>query len=293
MPQSCLAIVAKVQSPNLSRTLGSAIPPFLQRGWRILADPSLTRAWAAAGLPASDLHADPTLGEGGDPPDLGMVLGGDGTMLTAARILGLRGVPLFSINLGTLGFLTGQPAGEAVTVVEAFFEGKLQAEERQMLQVGLQRGGETLIRRPVLNDAVLARGSFARIMDFHLHVAGRPAALIRADGLIVSTPTGSTAYSLSAGGPLLHPSLSAWIITPICPHSLTLRPTVVPSQIPVSVAVGETDDAHLTLDGQTSIPLNHGDLLEFTRAVGSLTLLRHPDLDFFRILQQKLHWSDR
>ena len=162
-----------------------------------------------------------------------------------------------------------------------------------MLLVSLQRKGEVVIRRPVLNDAVLARGSFARIMDFHLWIGGKQAAMIRADGLIVATPTGSTAYSLSAGGPLLHPSLSAWIITPICPHSLTLRPTVVPSQLPVSVAVGETDDAHLTLDGQTSLPLNHGDLLEFTRSERSLTLLRHPDLDFFRILQQKLHWSDR
>jgi NAD+ kinase len=150
-----------------------------------------------------------------------------------------------------------------------------------------------VIRRAVLNDAVLARGSFARIMDFNLWVGGRQAAMIRADGLIVATPTGSTAYSLSAGGPLLHPSLSAWIIAPICPHSLTLRPTVVPSHIPVSVVVGETDDAHLTLDGQTSLPLNHGDLLDFTRAERTLTLLRHPDLDFFRILNQKLHWSDR
>lgn len=293
MSSSCLAIVAKIGSPNLALTLQSAIPPFLKRDWQVLADPGLARAWGAAGLPADRLTTDATLGEGTAAPDLGMVLGGDGTMLSAARQLGVRGIPLFSINLGTLGFLTGQSAGEAITVVEAFFAGKLQAEERQMLLVTLQRKGEVVIRQAVLNDAVLARGSFARIMDFHLWIGGKPAAMIRADGLIVATPTGSTAYSLSAGGPLLHPSLSAWIITPICPHSLTLRPTVVPSQLPVSVAVGETDDAHLTLDGQTSLPLNHGDLLEFTRSERSLTLLRHPDLDFFRILQQKLHWSDR
>jgi NAD+ kinase len=288
-----LAIVAKIGSPNLAQTLRSAIPPFLSRGWRVVADPALAHAWSAAGLPPDRLVAVPALGEADPVPDLGMVLGGDGTMLSAARQLGVRGVPLFSINLGTLGFLTGQPAGEAITVVEAYFEGRLQPEERQMLRVTLQRKGEVVIRRAVLNDAVLARGSFARIMDFNLWVGGRQAAMIRADGLIVATPTGSTAYSLSAGGPLLHPSLSAWIIAPICPHSLTLRPTVVPSHIPVSVVVGETDDAHLTLDGQTSLPLNHGDLLDFTRAERTLTLLRHPDLDFFRILNQKLHWSDR
>lgn len=293
MSPSCLAIVAKIGSPNLAQTLQSAIPPFLKRDWRVMADPALARAWSAAGLPEDRLTADPSLGEGSVNPDLGMVLGGDGTMLSAARQLGVRGVPLFSINLGTLGFLTGQSAGAAITVVEAYFDGKLQPEERQMLLVTLHRKGEVVIRRPVLNDAVLARGSFARIMDFHLWVGGSQAALIRADGLIVSTPTGSTAYSLSAGGPLLHPSLSAWIITPICPHSLTLRPTVVPSQVALSVVVGETDDAHLTLDGQTSLPLNHGDLLEFSRSERSLTLLRHPDLDFFKILQQKLHWSDR
>jgi NAD+ kinase len=288
-----LAIVAKIGSPNLAQTLQSAIPPFLKRDWRVVADPALARAWVAAGLPMDRFTADPSLGEGGEPPNLGMVLGGDGTMLSAARQLGVHGVPLFSINLGTLGFLTGQPAGEAITVVDAYFEGRLQAEEREMLLVTLQRKGEVLVRCPVLNDAVMTRGSFARIMDFNLWVGGRQAAMIRADGLIVSTPTGSTAYSLSAGGPLLHPSLSAWIITPICPHSLTLRPTVVPSHIAMSVVVGETDDAHLTLDGQTSLPLNHGDLLEFSRSERSLTLLRHPDLDFFRILQQKLHWSDR
>lgn len=293
MPTSSLAIVAKIGSPNLAQTLQSALPPFLKRDWRVVAEPALGRAWAAAGLPADRIDLDATLGEGGAPPSLGMVLGGDGTMLAAARLLGVRGVPLFSINLGTLGFLTGQPAGEAITVVEAYFEGRLQQEERQLLLVTLQRGGEVLIRRPVLNDAVLARGSFARIMDFNLWVGGRQAAMIRADGLIISTPTGSTAYSLSAGGPLLHPSLAAWVITPICPHSLTLRPTVVPSHLALSVVVGETDDAHLTLDGQTSLPLNHGDLLEFSHAEKSLTLLRHPDLDFFRILQQKLHWSDR
>lgn len=293
MPTPTLAIVAKITSPNLSQTLRSAMPTFLMRGWRVLADPALARLWTGAGLPADRLTADPGLGAEGDPPDLGLVLGGDGTMLTAARTLGIRGVPLFSINLGTLGFLTGQPAGEAVTVVESYFEGRLQAEERQMLRVSLQRKGELLVRRNVLNDAVLARGSFARIMDFNLWVGGRQAAMIRADGLIVSTPTGSTAYSLSAGGPLLHPSLSAWVITPICPHSLTLRPTVVPSHLALSVVVGETDDAHLTLDGQSSIPLNHGDLIEFAKAEGTLTLLRHPDLDFFRILQQKMHWSDR
>ena len=157
----------------------------------------------------------------------------------------------------------------------------------------LLREGGVVVRESILNDAVISRGALARIMDFSLWVGGHPAATIRADGLIVSPPTGSPAYSLSAGGPILHPSLSAWVLTPICPHSLTLRPMVVPSHLKVSISVGETEDAHLTLDGQLSIQVNHGDLLELLQSTRSVSMLRHPDLDFFRILQQKLHWSSR
>lgn len=293
MSQPRLAIVAKLQSPHLAKTLQQALPPFLQRGWIVLADPGLAPAWAASGLQAGAFHPDPALGGEDAPPDLGLVLGGDGTMLAAARQVGIRGTPLLCTNLGTLGFLTAQPASDARAISEAYFQGRLKREERRMLEVELHREGRAVVREPILNDAVMTRGSLARIMDFNLWVGGHPAAVIRADGLIVSTPTGSTAYSLSAGGPILHPSLSAWVITPICPHSLTLRPMVVPSHLKVSVSVGETDDAHLTLDGQMAFPVNHGDLLELLPSSRSVTILRHPDLDFFRILQQKLHWSSR
>ncbi len=293
MSQPRLAIVAKLQSPHLAKTLQQALPAFIQRGWSVLADPGLAAAWKASGLPAGAFHPDPTLGAEDAPPDLGLVLGGDGTMLSAARLVGIRGTPLLCINLGTLGFLTAHPASDAHSISEAFFQGRLKREERRMLEVELHREGRAVVREPILNDAVISRGALARIMDFNLWVGGHPAAVIRADGLIVSTPTGSTAYSLSAGGPILHPSLSAWVITPICPHSLTLRPMVVPSHLKVSVSVGETDDAHLTLDGQLAIPVNHGDLLELLPSSRSVSLLRHPDLDFFRILQQKLHWSSR
>ena len=293
MSQPRLAIVAKLQSPNLAKTLQQALPPFLERGWRVLAEPDLRAAWEASGLPLESFHADATLGREENPPDLGLVLGGDGTMLSAARQVGVRGTPLLCINLGTLGFLTANPASDARAITEAYFQGRLKREERRMLEVELLREGGVVVRESILNDAVISRGALARIMDFSLWVGGHPAATIRADGLIVSTPTGSTAYSLSAGGPILHPSLSAWVLTPICPHSLTLRPMVVPSHLKVSISVGETEDAHLTLDGQLSIPVNHGDLLELLQSTRSVSMLRHPDLDFFRILQQKLHWSSR
>jgi NAD+ kinase len=293
MPQPRLAIVAKFQSPNLARTLQQALPPFLERGWGVLADPGLHSAWSESGLNPDAFRADATLGLEEEPPDLGLVLGGDGTMLSAARQVGVRGTPLLYINLGTLGFLTANPASDARAIADAYFQGRLKREERRMLEVELLREGRPVVRESILNDAVITRGALARIMDFNLWVGGHPAATFRADGLIVSTPTGSTAYSLSAGGPILHPSLSAWVLTPICPHSLTLRPMVVPSHLKVSISVGETDDAHLTLDGQLAIPVNHGDLLELLQSTRSVSLLRHPDLDFFRILQQKLHWSSR
>ncbi|MBI4912874.1 MAG: NAD(+)/NADH kinase [Acidobacteria bacterium] len=293
MPPPVLAVVAKVQSPNLAQTLRDSVPLFLERGWTAVGHPSLGPAWQAAGLPPGDLRRDPELGAGDPPPDLGLVLGGDGTMLWASRLLGARGTPLLSLNLGSLGFLTAQPAASARATVEAFFEGRLRREERRMLLARLVRDGRTLARQSILNDAVMTRGSLARIMDFNLWVGGQQAAMIRADGLIVATPTGSTAYSLSAGGPILHPSLAVWVISPICPHSLTLRPMVVPGELEVSISVGETDDAHLTLDGQMAMPLQHGDHLELGPAEKPLVLLRPQEMDFFGILRQKFHWSDR
>jgi NAD+ kinase len=145
----------------------------------------------------------------------------------------------------------------------------------------------------VLNDAVVVKGLVARLMEFRIQIDGDAAAHLKADGMIVATPTGSTAYSLSAGGPILHPALDALVISAICPHSLTLRPIVVPAHLPVAITLVHAEDAHLTLDGQVELGLVSGDRVEFQKSGQSITLLQDPDFSFFRLLQEKLHWSDR
>ncbi|MCE1228273.1 MAG: NAD(+)/NADH kinase, partial [Firmicutes bacterium] len=246
--------------------------------------------WMAAGLPS---EAFSVAEDHQERPELCLVLGGDGTLLAAARRYGHLGVPLLGINLGSLGFLTAHGVEEAQDVVELYFQNRLRRELRHALDVSLVREGRVLTRHSALNDAVLNKGALARIIEFQLRIDGFDAASIRADGLIVATPTGSTAYSLSAGGPILHPALDAWVVSPICPHSLTLRPMVVPSDLEMSITVGATDEAHLTLDGQIEYPLQPGDRVELSRSSQHITLLQNPALPFFRVLQQKLHWNTR
>ena len=292
MPQR-LILVAKVKSPHLTATLRESIPAFLARGWRVTGEPGLVEAWGRAGLPADRLHVDAELGAQEPAADLCLVLGGDGTLLYAARRVGLRGTPILGINLGSLGFLTAHPVSEALSAVEAFLAGGLVADRRFMLEAELWRDGRLLTRHTVLNDAVLAKGALARIMDLHLAVGEQDAGPIKADGLIVSTPTGSTAYSLSAGGPILHPCLEAFVVAPICPHTLTLRPTVIPASIPITISLDDAEDAHLTLDGQVGHRVLPGDRVRLHMSQASITLLQRPGLDFFGLLQQKLHWGDR
>ncbi len=288
-----LVIVAKTKSELLGATLRAAIPPFLERGWAVRGTPELAEAWNRAGFSTVPLLAHEPLKNQQPIPELCLVLGGDGTLLSAARSVGTLGTPILGINLGSLGFLTAHPAREAAEIIEAYFADELNREKRTMLQVELHRGDHLVVRQSVLNDAVIHKGTMARIMEYRLQVDGFDAALIRADGLIVSTPTGSTAYSLSAGGPILHPTLDAWVISPICPHALTLRPTVVPADLTVTATLGGTEEAHLTLDGQLEFPLLPGDRVELSKSPQTTTLLQNPDLPFFRLLQQKLHWSHR
>lgn len=293
MARPTLVLVAKSRSPWLARGLADAVPPFLERGWDVWAHPKIRNAWISAGLPPEAFHGDPAYGADLPVPDLCLALGGDGTLLTAARHVGVRGTPLLGINLGSLGFLTCHASEEARRVVEAYFHGDFKLETRTLLHAQVARDGEVLASRPALNDAVVNKGVVARIMEFRIQVDGTEAASIKADGLIVATPTGSTAYSLSAGGPVLHPALEAWVIAAICPHSLTLRPLVVPSHLPVTIALDRAEDAHLTVDGQLETELHAGDRLELSRSERTITLLQNPDFSFFHLLGEKLHWSDR
>jgi NAD+ kinase len=291
MSKPILALVAKVKSGWLTSTLRLVAPPFMEAGWIIQGSSELAEAWAQADLPGDSLRFEPFPTD--PPPTLCLVLGGDGTLLAAARQVGILGTPLLGINLGSLGFLTAHPAQEATQVIKDYFAGSLNPETRTMLLAELYRDGQLLLQQAVLNDAVIHKGTMARILECRLRIDESEAAIIRSDGIIVATPTGSTAYSLSAGGPILHPFLDAWVISPICPHALTLRPSVVPSHLSVSITVGDAEEAHLTLDGQLGHSLLPGDRIELKKSERSVTLLQNPGLSFFSLLQQKLHWSDR
>ena len=226
--------------------------------------------------------------------DLLIVLGGDGTLLAAARLLGKRDVPILPVNLGGLGFLTSVTLEELYPLLEQVLSGKHGLSERMMLEAEVIRAGKVVEKQRALNDAVVNQAALARIIGFDVSVDGNYVARYRADGLIVSTPTGSTAYSLAAGGPILHPDLRAFVITPICPHMLTNRPLVIPdtASVEVDFSAGE-EPVHLTLDGQVGFELQPADRVVIGRASGKVLLVRPPSKTYYEILRSKLRWGER
>lgn len=226
--------------------------------------------------------------------DLVVVLGGDGTLLSVARLVESGEVPILGVNLGGLGFLTEITLDELYPILGLVFAGKYRGSRRMLLQVSVQRGGESIAEHVVLNDAVMTKGALARIVDLAVFVEQEYVTTYRADGLIVCTPTGSTAYGLSAGGPILFPSMRAIILVPICPHTLTDRPLVLPEEVRVQVALESQDeDVYLTLDGQVGFPLRYRDLVEVRRADREITLIVSPKKSYYEILRSKLKWGER
>ena len=226
--------------------------------------------------------------------DLIIVLGGDGTLLSAARALQGREIPLFPVNLGGLGFLTAITIDEVFPELERALAGQHRIARRRMLQVELEREGKIVARHDALNDAVVNKASLARMIDVDCHVDEMFVCAYKADGLIVATPTGSTAYSLSAGGPIIFPSVGAFCITPICPHMLTNRPVIVPETSVVRVVSRVPDyEAYLTIDGQVGEPLKENDTILCRTADCTLHLIRPPRMLFFDVLRQKLKWGER
>jgi NAD+ kinase len=225
--------------------------------------------------------------------DLLVVLGGDGTLILAASMCGTREVPILGVNLGRLGFLTEVPRERAFEMLELALDGKLQVSKRLMLSVQVKRGGEVLFEGSVLNDAVVSKNAVARLAKLEVTFDGRRATSYEADGLIVATPTGSTAYSLSAAGPIVYPTLDAILLTPICPHTLTQRPLVLPPDSPVSVKLVSESEMFVTLDGSRGRSLAVGDEMVVSRAPHRTLLLRNPDVDPFTILREKLRWGSR
>jgi NAD+ kinase len=226
--------------------------------------------------------------------DLVIVLGGDGTLLSVARRANSRIVPILGVNLGSLGFLTSTTTSELFSTLEQVLQGEYEVEQRSLLSVTLMRNGERTESFQVLNDAVINKGALARIIDLEAWVDDHYLCTYKADGLIVATPTGSTAYSLAAGGPIIAPAVSVVVLSPICPHMLTNRPIVLPDTANIRVVLRTAEeDVILTLDGQEGHPLKQGDTVSIKRSDSTVALIKPQNRTFFEVLRSKLRWGER
>jgi len=222
------------------------------------------------------------------------LFGGDGTLLSAARAFARTTIPILSVNLGSLGFLTEIPLPELYSTLEAWCDGCASIEIRSMMRLELFRDGQLFRTWDALNDLVVAKGAIARMAEFTVEIDQQFVATFRADGVIVSTPTGSTAYSLAAHGPIVMPTVNAMVVTPICPHLLTIRPIVVPGDANITVHVeGVPSQTYLTVDGQEAIELRLGDSINCCRSEHSVRLLRLRPNGLFNVLRSKLSWGER
>ncbi len=226
--------------------------------------------------------------------DLLIVLGGDGTLISVARQVNGLEVPILGVNLGSLGFLTEITRHELPAMLESVLAGEFTVCDRMMLDVEILRRGKPVEKHTLLNDAVINKGTLARIIDMATWVDGDYLTTFKADGLIISTPTGSTGYNLAAGGPIIYPGINSLVITPICPHMLTNRPLIVPSSSTVAIDVSFADDVvYFTGDGQIGASLEPGDRVEVRQSSARTQLIKSPTRDYFEILRTKLSWGER
>ncbi len=283
-PVKKVGLVLKRQEPRVPGILADIIPWFQARGVELFVDRSSAEVHSCpcTVLPPEELAA---------AVDMVAVFGGDGTLLYAARIVGGSGVPIMGINLGALGFLAEVKLEDMRPAFENVLSGDYHVEDRMMLDVDILRGPDKAGCYFALNDAVMNKGALARMIELEVKVNSQVVTVTRADGLIISTPTGSTAYSLSAGGPILYPSLEAFIITPICPHTLTNRPVVVPDNAIVEVRLCHGYDVVLTVDGLVGMRLQPGDMLKIHKAEPPIRLVQPEGSTFFKLLREKLKWS--
>jgi NAD+ kinase len=282
-----IAIVCKPQKDELARILPELIAWLRQRGYDPLLDREAGHYTTAAEV--VDRNEMPLY-----KPELIIVLGGDGTLLSVGRIFAATGTPILSVNLGFLGFLTEVRLGDLYATLDGWCNNCHLLDARAMLHAALWRQGQLHFSYEAVNDIVVTKGEIARMGDFKVELDGRNVASFRADGVIVSTPTGSTAYSLAANGPILTPDVDAMVVTPICPHLLTLRPIVVRGDASLTVRIeGIPNLALLTVDGQRAIELELGDEIRCQRSMHTVNLVRLAEGGFFEALRNKLSWGER
>jgi NAD+ kinase len=282
-----VGIISKPNAPAAAAVMPALLESLRKRGIVVRIDEQ-TAVYvenSPAGIPREEVP---------EGCDLIIVLGGDGTLLSAARAIGRREIPLFAVNLGGLGFLTSIAIEDLHPELERALRGEHRIAKRKLLNTEVVRDGAVVASYDALNDAVLAKSDIARMIDLEAFVDNQFVCAYKADGLIISTPTGSTAYSLSAGGPIVFPSVPAICITPICPHMLTNRPVIVPETSEIRIqSLGPDKSVFLTIDGQVGNPISEGDTLVCRSSNFSLLLIRPPRAMFFDVLRQKLKWGER
>ncbi len=283
--QKTAAIISRPDRPEVAKIIPGLLTWLAEHGYKVIIDQETSRYTNGQVVPRAQMASHAL--------DLVVVLGGDGTLLSAARVTAAIDVPLLGVNLGSLGFLTEVPLQSLYPMLEAIGQGRAAIEHRSLMQVELLRGDEVRGTYLVFNDAVVNKTALARLNSYDLYIDRAFVSSYRADGMIVATPTGSTAYSLSAGGPVLMPTVKAFVVTPVAPHSLTHRPLVVPDSVEIEILLrSEQEVAYLSLDGQPGLDLCDGDRVRCRRSEHQVNLFR-TGTDFFQVLRTKLKWGER
>ena len=284
--QKVAAIISRPARADIARTVPELISRLHAQGYKVIVDPETAKySNGQEEVPRSQMSSRP-LG-------LVVVLGGDGTLLSAVRDTATTDAPLLGVNLGSLGFLTDVPLSSLFSMLDQIAQGRAPMEQRSLMQCDLLRGEEILGSYKAFNDVVVNKTALARLNNYDLFVDKSFVSSYRADGMIVATPTGSTAYSLSAGGPVVMPTVNAFVITPVAPHSLSHRPLVVPDSAVVEIVLRSDEEvAYLSLDGQPGLDLKDGDRVRCRRSEHKVRLFR-TEVDFFHVLRTKLKWGER
>ncbi|MHB0990414.1 MAG: NAD kinase [Burkholderiales bacterium] len=282
-----VALVGKYDSPEMGDNLPKLADYLRSRGHNVLISHNTADQLDVVNHPTAALK------EIGQLADLVIVVGGDGTMLSIARMLVGHKVPLVGVNQGRLGFLTDVPVETMCECLAEILAGEYVAEDRLLLNTSILRHGETIFIACAFNDVVVSKGSTGRLIEFDAKIDDEYVYSQRSDGLVIATPTGSTAYALSAGGPILHPSLEAFIMVPICPHTLSARPIVVNSHSVVELQLMYGGDARVHFDGQSHCDIKVGDIVRVTRSPDLIQLLHPKTYSYYRTLREKLYWGKK
>ena len=278
-----IGIIAKGNKPEAIQVVKELVGWLKDRKVESFVDAAIAKAVSHPALDKQDMPG---------AVEMVVVLGGDGTLLAAARALQKKQVPILGVNLGGLGFLTEITLAELYPMLEAILRGEYKTDERMLLEARVWRKEKVVDTFQVLNDVVINKGALARIIELETSVDQAYLTTFRSDGLVISTPTGSTGYSLSAGGPIVYPSLQSIIITPICPHTMTNRPIIVPKEATINVTLCSADqEVFLTLDGQVGFKMELRDRVEIKKGEGFVKLIKSPSRSYFEVLRQKLMWG--